>query len=82
MGYILGSTLNPQNTGWDDFWNQCQDPNKNAGDCVGTVFAGIGFAIALPVVAITAAVVTASTIAAFPMLQGIYWTIQLGLGFA
>ena len=46
--YFWGTTLDPVNSGWNDFWNQCADPDPaNPGDCVGTVFAGIGFAIGI-----------------------------------
>ena len=59
--FFWGTTLNPQNTGWNDFWNQCNDPNKTAADCAGTVFAGIGIVIIGTYVAITA--VAAGTLA-------------------
>ena len=27
--YFWGTTLNPANSGWNDFWFQCADPNGN-----------------------------------------------------
>ena len=50
--YFWGTTLNPELTGWNDFWNQCNDPSKTDADCAGTVFAGIGFAVGVAVVAV------------------------------
>ena len=47
----LGRTLDPVNTGWNDFWYQCQDPDKDLGACVGTVAAGIGLGVAVPIAA-------------------------------
>ena len=59
--YFWNVTLNPQNTGWDDFWFQCQDPDKTTGDCVGTVFAGLGI-IAGAALAITGVIVVGTAI--------------------
>ena len=70
--YFWGTTLNPVNTGWNDFWFQCEDPDKSVGDCVGTVFGGIGFGLgaAAAVVGITWAVATGavfSTALSYPV---------------
>ena len=66
--YFWGTTMNPTLNGWNDFWFQCQDPNKTAGDCVGTVAAGIGFAVGVGIAAYFATVAASVAIAsAFPM---------------
>ena len=57
--YFFGTTLDPKNSGWNDFWNACNEAEvgqRLIGDCVGTVFAGIGMAIALPIAVVTVAV--------------------------
>ena len=56
--------MNPVNTGWNDFWFQCQDPEKDVDDCVGTVAVGIA-SIGLGAFAIIGA--TISSIAMLPM---------------
>ena len=58
--YFWGTTLNPVNTGWNDFWFQCQDETKSTGDCVGTVFAGVGIGVAAAVAVVGVGIVAAT----------------------
>ena len=61
-GTTVSQALDPKTNGWDEFWFQCQDPDKSVGDCVGTVFAGGGIVLAATLVVVGATIATAGLI--------------------
>ena len=61
-GTTVSQTLDPKLNGWDNFWFQCQDPEKDIGACVGTIFAGGGMVLAATVIVVGATILTVSAI--------------------
>ena len=61
-GTTVSQALDPKLNGWDDFWGQCQNPEKTAADCVGVVATGTVLAVAIPFVAASVAITGAAMI--------------------
>ena len=68
--YFWGTTLNPANTGWNDFWFACQDDTQEDDGCAIAIFVGTVSAIAAPLVIIGASVLALAAMPAATTVAG------------